>query len=77
MIITKTRTHKFNMAQYESLELSATVEIDTDELGEGEDPIATANSLLDEILQPDIDRADESSTTPEDQTYVHAWKDSI
>jgi hypothetical protein len=77
MIITKTRTHKFNMAQYESLEISATVEVDTEELEPGADPIATANGLLDDVLQEDIDRADQTSTTPEDSTYVHSWKDSL
>lgn len=77
MIITRTRTHKFNMAQYESLEISATVEVDTEELEPGADPLATANALLDEVLQPDIDRADETTTTPDESTYVHAWKDSL
>lgn len=65
------------MAQYESLELSATVQVDTEELEPGADAIATANGLLDDALQEDIDRADQTSTIPEDATYVHAWKDSI
>lgn len=77
MIITRSRTHKFNMAQYENLEISATIVIDTAELDPDDDPVATANEVLDAVLQPDIDRADEASKTPEDETYAHAWKDSI
>lgn len=77
MRLTKTRAHKFNMGQYEHLELSATVEIDTDELEPGEDPAAVANEALDAALQEDVNRADQSSATPEDETYLHAWKDSI
>lgn len=85
MIITRTRTHKFSMAQYEQLEISATVQVDTEELlGDGPKTaqdiamaVEAVNRLLDDVLQPDIDRADETSTTPEDSTYVHAWKDSL
>lgn len=78
MKITRTRTHKFSMAQYEQLELSATVEIDTDTCNfPEEDAAAFVNEMLDQVLQADLDRADQTSTTPEDSTYVHAWKDSL
>lgn len=79
MIITQSRTHKFSMAQYEQLELSATVQVDTEELelGPGQSVYDAVNTLLDGVLQADLDRADETSTTPDDSTYVHAWKDSL
>lgn len=75
MKIKRTREHRFNMGQYEHVITAATVEIDTDELPEGTDPVATANDLLDDVLREDVDRADETSTTPEADTYLHAWKD--
>lgn len=85
MIITQIRTHKFSMAQYEQLEITATVQVDTEELLLGkpitqagiDSCVVVANTLLDDVLRADIDRADETSTTPEDSTYVHAWKDSL
>lgn len=77
MIIERSRTHKFRMAEFESLEISATVRIDTEELDAEDDPVTVANDVLDAVLQPDIDRADESSKTLEDDTYAHAWKDSL
>lgn len=78
MKITRTRTQRFAMAPYEHLETSATVEVDTEEVKMSPEAAAEfANNLLDEVLQVDIDRADETSTTPEDSTYVHAWKDSL
>lgn len=77
MIITKTRTMRFNMGSYEHLELTATVQVDTAELNPGADGALVANQVLDELLQDDIDRADSSSQTPQDETYLHAWKDNI
>jgi hypothetical protein len=73
----RTRTHRFNMGAYEHMEISATVEIDTEELPEGTDPIKTANGLLDDLLFEDIERADEASITPDDNTYLHNWKESL
>lgn len=66
------------MAPYEHVETSATVEVDTDELDQAHlVAIEYANNLLDEALQEDIDRADETSATPEENTYLHAWKDAL
>lgn len=77
MIIKKTREHVFRMGDYESLHLTATVEIDTTELDPDADAEAVANSVLDGLLEEDLNRADQSSKTPEEDTYLHAWKDSI
>lgn len=65
------------MAPFEHLITSATVEIDTSELPEGTDPIATANQVLDQVLAEDIERADESSATPQDETYLQHWKGQL
>lgn len=79
MKIIRTRAHRFNMGAYESLEASATVEFDTEDedVSTEEDATELADSYLTALLQPDIDRADETSTTPEESTYLHAWKDSL
>jgi hypothetical protein len=77
--ITRTRTQRFNMGAYEHLETSATVEFDTAEYDVDNEEEATecADGMLNALLQPDVDRADQTSRTPEDGTYVHAWKDSL
>ena len=77
MILTRTRTHKFRMGEYEHLEVSATVEVDTTELPSNIVPENEVNAALDLLLEEDITRADQASKTPEDETYLHAWKDSL
>lgn len=78
MKITRTRTLRFNIGRFEHLETSATVEVDTEELDHTHQGAGIyANRLLDELLQEDIDRADQVSVIPEDETTVHAWKDSL
>lgn len=67
---------RFRMGEYEHLELTATVEVDTRELEDPDaDPALVVNQVLDEVLQDDIDRADQASKTIEDETYLHSWKD--
>ena len=86
MKLVKTRTHRFNMGAYEHVEISGTVELGDDDLPEAcelDVPetvgllIKTAGKILDDLLQEDIDRADQASKTPEENTYLHQWKDSI
>lgn len=79
MKLTRTRTLRFNIGAYEHIETSATVEADTDELEITDDKgIADyMTRLLDQLVQDDVDRADQVSVTPDDQTTVHSWKDSI
>lgn len=65
------------MAPYEHLETSATVEFDTeaDDVTE-ESMVEVADGVLTSLLENDIYLADRTSRTPEDQTYLHAWKDN-
>lgn len=77
MKLTKTRRHKFRTGEYEHLELEATVEVDSEELDADADIALVVNQVLDDAMADDIDRADQSSKTPEEETYLHAWKDSI
>ena len=79
MIFTRTRTLRFNMGPYEHLEISATVQADPSELD-----VASAftvgeqlDTILDDLLRGDVDRADDASKTPEDNTFLHAWKDTL
>lgn len=76
MKLTRARTLRFNVAKYEHIEISATVEVDTAELDHThQGAIAYANKMLDDLLAEDVDRATMSTTTPEDDTFVHEWKE--
>lgn len=81
MIIKRSRTLRFSPAKYEHIEISGEIELDTDEVEDTEstyqDAIKMVNALLDDLLQEDLDRADEVSLTPEDETFVHQWKDAM
>lgn len=78
MKIARSRRHRFNMAQYESLEIEAVVEFEIDD-NSGDEEIteacAQADMIVTELLAADIERADETSTTPIENTYLHDWKD--
>lgn len=76
MKITRTRTQRFTLAKYEHIEISAGVELDTDDYPDTDTAYAMANLVLDDALRDDIARADTVSRTPENDTYLHAWKDT-
>lgn len=77
MKLTRTRTHRFNMGAYEHMEITATVEVEESELDPKFDAYVQINAMLDDMLQEDIDRADETSKTEEKNTHLHALKDVI
>lgn len=76
MKLTKSRTLRFNMARFEHIEISATVEVDTSELDHThQGAVKYINELLDDMLREDVERATLSTVTPEDDTFVHEWKE--
>jgi hypothetical protein len=79
--LTKSRTLRFRTAEYEHLETTVAITVDTDELGLGPQDVDQATEFMDKVLdsaqQVDIDRADEVSLTPMEATTIHTWKDSI
>lgn len=76
MKLTKSRTLRFSMAKYEHVEISATAEVDTAELDHTHQGVVKyVNELLDDMLREDVERAAMSTATPEDDTFVHIWKE--
>lgn len=64
------------MAKYEHVEISATAEVDTAELDHTHQGVVKyVNELLDDMLREDVERAAMSTATPEDDTFVHIWKE--
>jgi hypothetical protein len=73
--LSRERTLRFNMGRYESIETSAGVEIDSSEIPEGIDSGDYMDDILDNLLTTDVEHASALTNTPEDETFVHNWKD--
>lgn len=77
MKVTRSRTLRFCMAQYESIEISATVEADDTELPDDRPSAVILDDMLDEMMLGDVERAAEMSRTSKKDTFVHDWKDEV
>lgn len=78
MKLVKTRTHVFVPAQYEKVEISATVELDSDR--DEIDPAdieSYANEVLDTALAEDYTRISEASLKDDDETHAHTWRATL
>lgn len=71
MIITRIIRHTIRTGQYESVVVEAGVTLDTDELGDDEDAIETAQEILDEALKRDLKEVRELAA---DGSYIHDWE---
>lgn len=74
MKVTRTRTHRFNMSNYEHLEISASIEVEADHASVG--VLTTLDERLDELLRDDIERAELATGLDSDNTYLHTWKET-
>jgi hypothetical protein len=74
MIITRHRTHKVNVGNYENIEFGASVTIDTEiDTAKGHDTIPYLNQWLDDLLQEDLDEA--IANVPEgESTHAETWR---
>lgn len=75
MKLSRQRTLRFNMGRYESIETAAGVEIDSSEVPEGVNSGDFMDEILDNMLSADVEYAAALTNTPEDETFVHNWKD--
>lgn len=75
MKLSRQRTLRFNMGRYESIETAAGVEIDSSEVPEGVNSGDFMDEILDNMLAADVEYAAALTNTPEDETFVHNWKD--
>lgn len=75
MKLSRQRTLRFNMGRYESIETAAGVEIDSSEVPEGVNSGDFMDEIIDNLLAADVEYASALTNTPEDETFVHNWKD--
>lgn len=73
MKVTRTRTHRFQLAKYEHIEISASIEDDVEALTN--DVVLVMDATLDRMLRDDIARAEVATSFDTDDTYLHTWKE--
>lgn len=73
MKMSRYRTHKVNVGNYENVEFGASVTIDTDVDLDGEPAIEFLNKKLDELLEEDMREA-VANVPAGDSTHVETWR---
>ena len=75
MKITRSRTLRINMGNYEHVELTGAVEMDFDEGTKAESIVRTLNGSLDRLLEKDLQDAIDSSALDSESSFVYSWND--
>ena len=73
MIITRHRTHKVNVGNYENIEFGASVTVEESDLNGSVNKIEYLNTLLDKLLEEDM--AEAIANVPEgESTHAETWR---
>ena len=70
MQITKTRTYRVNLGNYEHIDVSATVVVGPDDVPPDTDVLSFINDTLNLLLEPELDAAAEMTANENSFVYI-------